>query len=214
MISTGKTQAGLTTSISSQDKAKRRAQKQFIAQRVNELFDEFRLRCRNWHQYIPDNETLAASKGEYVRQLLKNNIRDWSVMQRACEHICSEIRWYQQPDDFIAVCLNIAAGDCGLPTEEESLNQVLGLCRGEIHPAVIYTRRQMDTNQVHKLNHEDGKAAKARWRKYWKDTIKFVVSGGEIKTEKKLEQEPEKPALSKEESLVRLKKLKQELSLA
>jgi len=186
---------------------------ELIAAKTNELYEQLELRCRKF----PDPKTAHEHKKLLTRLLHKNRIRDWSVVDRARDQICSDHRWYCQPDDFIRICLEIQSADLGLPSASEALDQALGLSPkngSQRLPSVIYTIRNMPAHQLDRLRRvDDEQAAKNRWQKYWQKTVEYVMAGGEIKLEPALEERLEKPPLSREESKARLATLKQELSL-
>lgn len=150
------------------------------AQLINELFDEFKARCRNWERYLATPQDLNRQKQEFTKLLVKSGIRDWGIVQEAKERVCSEERWFQQADDFVALCKEIAVESMGWPSESVSLAQAVGI-RTEKHPAVVHTLRQLSTHESHRLKKVLKKEeAEKFWKKRWVKTIDFVLAGGEL----------------------------------
>ena len=209
------TQRGLTTSTSKPvDSAAIRAEKRLVAERINELYDDIVLRCRN----CPDELTVEQHKKILTKLLRKNRLGGWAVVLRAKERVCTGDRWYPLPDDLVQHCIDIAGEELGLPDEREAFIQAfnMGRVRGDRrHPAVIHTLQQMDPHEKHRLLKTDNEdQAAKRWRKHWTTTREFLRHGGEISLPKKLEQAPKAPPLSRAENKTRMAQLKQELSLA
>lgn len=127
---------------------------------------------------MPNDEAVATQKREYVRLLLRNSITDSRVILQACDHVCSQLRWYQLPDDFVAVCKDIASRRKGLPTLDDAYLQAVGL-NTDKHPAVVFTLRRVPelAHRIRRLPETEGKPL---WARHWSATVDYVLAGGEL----------------------------------
>lgn len=178
-----------------------------VARLVNELFDEFRIRCRNWEKTIPHSTAAAEQKKDYVKRLVESGITEWSVVLAAKEHVCSELRWFQKADDFVEICRCIAAERLGLPSEAVSYQQATGH-QTKKHPAVIATLRGMDTQERYRFRQilkED--AAEKFWKTRWRRTVRDALKGKSFPAEEP-QVEMQSRIASKEKNLAETAKLK------
>jgi len=149
-----------------------------IARLVNQIFSMFRVRCRNWQRDMPDAGAVSAQKNEYIRLLAMAGIFDGDVILRAAEHVCSVIRWYQLPDDFVRICQDIGARDRGIPDDRDAFQQAVGI-RTKKHPAVRYMLAQMG-DLVFTLRRSCTNDAQLLFDDWWSRTKAHVAAGGEL----------------------------------
>ena len=192
--------------------------RQLVVRLINEVFHEFKTRLRNWKKDFPDQDSLDSAKRAYVRLLVKYRIGDERVIRDACERVCTDLRWYQPPDDFVAVCLDIMGERLDLPSVGASLQQALRHSNhgGVRHEAVHFTLQRMGTDQVAKLRTDNQEAAERRWTTHWRETIRHLACGGQIlliEPPKPKDEREEKPPLPREQNKAHLKQLIQELAL-
>lgn len=152
--------------------------KNLICDLVDRIFREFAARCRNWQRDMPDQAAVNYQKKLYVELLLRSGIREAEVIREAARKVCEEVRWYQLPDDFVALCQTIAADRLGLPAEAEAYRQAIG-SNTEKHPAVVYTLRQIGQFEFRRMTVAE---ASSTFAGEWKKTIAHVLAGGELPT--------------------------------
>ena len=149
------------------------------ARLVNELFDEFRIRCRNWEKTVPHAAAAAEQKRDYVKRLTGAGITNWDVVLKAKERVCSELRWFQKADDFVEICRSIAAEMQGLPSEEEAFRQATNP-NTKKHGWVLHTLREMDTSERDRFNRVlKVQEAERFWAKRWRETVLYALAGNE-----------------------------------
>lgn len=150
------------------------------ARLVNDLFDEFRIRCRNWEKTIPHTTAAGEYKRDYVKRLTESGITDWNVVLKAKDRVCRDLRWFQKADDFVEICRSIAAEEKGLPSEDEAYRQATRP-NTKKHRAVLHTLREMDTSERHRFTRvmkED--EAERFWKKRWRETVMAALGGEEF----------------------------------